>query len=50
MNLIYTRPTLKEARKWNQEHREDSVSAFACQYPGHYAEAAEALREVRGIK
>jgi hypothetical protein len=38
---------LEEAKEWNKTHPENSLSAFACRYPGRYGEAADALREVR---
>lgn len=50
MDLRYTEPTVKEARKWNKDHPADGVSAFACLYPGRYTQAADALRKVRRTK
>lgn len=42
--------SLLDARAWNDQHPEQSVSAFACRYPGEYGEAAAALREVRRVE
>lgn len=50
MQLIYSMPTEREAREWNQRNPRDNVSAFACRYPGHYTEAAAALQRVRRSK
>lgn len=36
-----------DAITWNEKHSEQSVSSFACRYPGQYGEAATALRQVR---
>lgn len=38
---------LQDAAAWNESHGEQSVSSFACRYPGQYGEAATALRQVR---
>lgn len=37
----------QQARVWNIENPNGSVSSFACRYPGQYREAADALRKVR---
>lgn len=36
-----------DALAFQQRSPNESVSAFACRYPGQYGEAAAALREVR---
>ncbi|MGP9633738.1 hypothetical protein ACT3R7_11795 [Halomonas sp. AOP43-A1-21] len=41
---------LTEALAWNKQNPDQSVSAFACRYPGQYGEAAAALREVRRVE
>jgi hypothetical protein len=38
-----------EALLWHVEHPELSVSVFACHFPGHYKDAAHALRVVRDL-
>lgn len=38
---------IEEAREWNAENPDAPSSWFACRYPGHYKEAAEALSRVR---
>lgn len=38
---------IEDAREWNAQHPDDTISAFACRYPGKYREAADALRQAR---
>lgn len=37
----------EQARAWYAQHPDASVSQFACQFPGQYREAAEALRQIK---
>ena len=38
---------IDDARAFNARYPGATTSVFACQYPGQYREAAEALRQVR---